>query len=114
MVRRQAIDASFLIASVHDTRRDLANAMSTYIEIANRFPDDPRAAEALSRLAESTLKSNRPSKAQDARRTLTELRARMKATLPNAPQTGEAVGFLREAEALIELDPAFPSDPFAW
>ena len=47
--------------------------MSTYIEIANRFPDDPRAAEALAKLAESTLKSKRRDKEQDARRTLTEL-----------------------------------------
>jgi TolA-binding protein/predicted Ser/Thr protein kinase len=71
--RQKAIDASFLIASVHDTRGDTANAMSTYIEIANRFPDDPRAAEALARLAESMLKSKRRDKEQDARRTLTEL-----------------------------------------
>lgn len=71
--RQMAIDASFLIASVHDTRGDTANAMSTYIEIASRFPDDPRAAEALAKLAESTLKSKRRDKEQDARRTLTEL-----------------------------------------
>jgi TolA-binding protein len=71
--RQEAIDASFLIASVHDTRGDTANAMSTYIEIANRFPDDPRAAEALAKLAESTLNSKRRDKEQDARRTLTEL-----------------------------------------
>jgi TolA-binding protein len=70
---QEAIDASFLIASVHDTRGDTANAMSTYIEIAARFPDDPRAAEALAKLAESTLKSKRRDKEQDARRTLTEL-----------------------------------------
>ena len=44
--RQQAIDASFLIASLHDTRGDAANAMSTYIEIATRFPDDARAPEA--------------------------------------------------------------------
>ena len=71
--RQQAIDASFLIASVHDTRGDTANAMSTYIEIATRFPTDPRAAEALAMLAESMLKSKRRDKDQAARRTLTEL-----------------------------------------
>ena len=47
--------------------------MSTYIEIANRFPEDPRAAEALVGLAESTLTSKGRDKEQDARRTLTEL-----------------------------------------
>jgi TolA-binding protein len=71
--RQKAIDASFLMATVHDTRGDTANGMSTYIEIANRFPEDPRAAEALARLAESTLKSKRRDREQDARRTLTEL-----------------------------------------
>jgi len=71
--RQKAIDASFLMATVHDTRGDTANGMSTYIEIANRFPEDPRAAEALARLAESTLKSKRRDSEQDARRTLTEL-----------------------------------------
>jgi serine/threonine protein kinase/outer membrane protein assembly factor BamD (BamD/ComL family) len=71
--RQKAIDASFLIASVHRTRGDVANAMSTYIEIANRFPEDPRAAEALVGLAESTLTSKSRDKEQDARRTLTEL-----------------------------------------
>jgi TolA-binding protein len=71
--RPQAIDALFLIASIHDTRGDAANAMSTYIEIANRFPDDPRAAEALGQLAHSMLKSKRPNKEQDASKTFTEL-----------------------------------------
>ena len=71
--RQKAIDASFLIASVHDTREDTANAMSTYIEIASRFPDHRRAPEALVGLAESTLKSKRRDREQDARRILTEL-----------------------------------------
>jgi TolA-binding protein len=71
--RQMAIDASFLIASVQGTRGDVANAMSTYIEIAHRFPEDPRAAEALVRLAESTLTSKSHDKEQDARRTLTDL-----------------------------------------
>ena len=71
--RQQAIDASFLIASVHDTRGDTANAMGTYIEIATRFPAEPRAAEALAMLAESMLKSKRRDKDQAARRTLTDI-----------------------------------------
>jgi TolA-binding protein len=83
--RQKAIEASFLIASIHDTRGDTANAMSTYIEIANRFPDDPRAAEALARLAESTLKSKSRDKEQDARRTLTGL-ARKYPSSPWAPR----------------------------
>jgi TolA-binding protein len=71
--RQKAIDASLLMASVHDTRGDTANAMSSYIEIANRFPADPRAAEALTRLAESMLKSKRSDREQEAHRTLSDL-----------------------------------------
>ena len=74
--RQQAIDAAFLIASVHDTRGDVANAMGAYVEIANRFPEDPRAAEALLRLAESTVKSKRRDGSQEAARVLTELVAK--------------------------------------
>jgi len=69
--RQRAIEASFMIASIHETRSDEANAMSTYIEIANRFRDDPRAAEALFKLSESMLKSKGRDRQQDARRTLT-------------------------------------------
>jgi serine/threonine protein kinase/outer membrane protein assembly factor BamD (BamD/ComL family) len=78
--RRQAMDAAFLIASVHETRGDVANAMGEYVEIANRFPEDPRAAEALLRLAESTLKSKRRDEAQEAARVLTQLVAKYPAS----------------------------------
>jgi len=50
-----------------------ANAMSTYIEIANRFPDDPRPPKPMDRLAESDVEVQAPRKEQDARRTLTSL-----------------------------------------
>ena len=66
----QALDAAFLIASVHETRGDAANAMSTYVEIATRFPDDPRAPEALTRLARSLLTSRRPQSQASALSTL--------------------------------------------
>ena len=69
--RQRAIEASFLIASIHDPRSAAANAMSTYIEIASRFRDDPRAAEALFKLSESMLKSKGRDRELDARRTLT-------------------------------------------
>jgi hypothetical protein len=47
-----------------------------------------------------------------ARRILAQLRAVMK-THRWITGPREAVAFLREAEAVIELDPAFPADPFA-
>ena len=42
--QRQAVDAYFLIASIHDARGRIEDAMSTYLEIASRYPDDARAA----------------------------------------------------------------------
>jgi TolA-binding protein len=101
--RQKAIDASFLIASIHDMRGDTANAMSTYIEIANRFPDDPRAAEALVRLAESMLKSNRRDKEQEAGRTLTELVRRYPQS-PLAPQALLTRGDLEARQAAYQRD----------
>ena len=71
--RTPAIDAWFLIASVHETRNDVPNAMSTYVEIASRFPGDARAPEALARLAQTLLKSGRPDKERDALRTIDAL-----------------------------------------
>jgi serine/threonine protein kinase/outer membrane protein assembly factor BamD (BamD/ComL family) len=67
---RQAIASLFLTASIHETRGDIADAMSTYVEIATRFPDDPRAPEAQVKLAQAVLKSRRPDKERDALRTL--------------------------------------------
>jgi TolA-binding protein/predicted Ser/Thr protein kinase len=71
--RRQAIDASFLIAAIHTTRGDTANAMGKYVEIANRFADDPRAAEALFRLAQSTMTSKRRDREREASQILSDL-----------------------------------------
>ena len=70
---RQAVEALFLTASVHETRNDVADAMSTYVEIATRFPDDTRAPEALLKLAQATLKSRRAHNQQDVLRTLDTL-----------------------------------------
>jgi outer membrane protein assembly factor BamD (BamD/ComL family) len=70
---QQAIAALFLTASVHEMRGDNANAMSTYVEIATRFPDDSRAPEAQLKLVQAMLRSKRPNKEQDALRTLNVL-----------------------------------------
>jgi len=101
--RQKAIDASFLMASVHDTRGDTANAMSTYIEIAHRFPDDPRAAEALVKLAEATLKSKHRDKEPDARRTLTELVQKYPAS-PWAPRALLMRGDLEARQGTYQRD----------
>ena len=101
--RKKAIEASFLIASIHDTRADTANAMSTYIEIANRFPEDPRAAEALNRLAEATLKSNHRDKEQDARRLFSQLVEKYPAS-PWAPRALLKRGDIEASQRAYQRD----------
>ena len=93
--RRQAIDAAFLIASVHEARGDVANAMGEYVEIATRFPEDSRAPEALLRLAGSTLKSKRRDGAQEAARVLTQLVARY----PRSSEASKALLMRGDIEA---------------
>jgi TolA-binding protein len=70
---RQAVEALFLTASIHETRGDVADAMSTYVEIATRFPGDTRAPEALLKLAQATVKSKRAHNQHDVLRTLATL-----------------------------------------
>jgi TolA-binding protein len=104
--RQKAIEASFLTASIHDTRGDAPNAMSTYVEIAHRFADDPRAAEALVKLAEATLKSKRRDKEPDARRTLTEVVEKYPAS-PWAPRALVMRGDLEARQGTYQRDEAF-------
>jgi TolA-binding protein len=104
--RQKAIEASFLTASIHDTRGDTPNAMSTYIEIAHRFPEDPRAAEALVRLAEATLKSKRRDKEPDARKTLTEVVEKYPGS-PWAPTALVMRGDLEARQGTYQRDEVF-------
>jgi predicted Ser/Thr protein kinase len=63
-------------------------------------------------LAFLAMAQQRLGQVEAARQTLTHLRAAMKVPAPNRNAEDDAA-FLCEAEALIELDPAFPADPFA-
>jgi serine/threonine protein kinase len=101
--RDEAIEASFLIASIHENRGDTDNAMSSYLEVSRRFPDDPRAAEALVRLAQATLKSKRHDKEQDARRTLSEVAEKYPRSAW-APQALLLRGDLEERQGTYQRD----------
>jgi TolA-binding protein len=103
--RQRAIEASFLIASIYDTRSDAANAMSTYIEIANRFRDDPRAAEALFKLSQSMLKSKGRDREQGARRTLTGIVENYPAS-PWAPRALVLRGDIEARQGAYQRDDA--------
>jgi TolA-binding protein len=104
--REKAIEASFLTASIHDARGDTPNAMSTFIEIAHRFPEDSRAAEALVRLAEATLKTKRRDKEPDARKTLTEVVEKYPGS-PWAPRALLMRGDLEARQGTFQRDEVF-------
>jgi serine/threonine protein kinase len=78
--QRHAVDAYFLIASIHDARGRTEDAMSTYLEIASRYPEDARAPEARYEMAESMLKSKRADRDLEARRMLTDVAQRYHAS----------------------------------
>jgi len=83
--QRHAVDAYFLIASIHDAQGRIEDAMSTFLEIASRYPEDTRAPEARYEMAESMLKSKRPDRDAEARRMLTDVAQRYQAS-PWAPR----------------------------
>ena len=83
--QRHAVDAYFLIASIHDAQGRIEDAMSTFLEIASRYPEDTRAPEARYEMAESMLKSKRPDRDAEARRMLTDVAQRYQSS-PWAPR----------------------------
>jgi serine/threonine protein kinase len=101
--QRHAVDAYFLIASIHDARGRVEDAMSTYLEIASRYPKDARAAEAKYEMAESMLKSKRPDRDAEARRMLTDVVQRYRSS-PWAPRALMARAELETRLNLYERD----------
>jgi serine/threonine protein kinase len=63
-----AISAYFLMATIHEQRDRIEDAMATYLEIITRYRADSRAPEALFRFAQNTLRSHRPGKEAEARK----------------------------------------------
>jgi serine/threonine protein kinase len=100
---RHAVDAYFLIASIHDARGKVEDAMSTYLEIASRFPEDARAPEARYEMAESMLKSKRQDRDAEARRMLTDVAQRYQSS-PWAPRALMARAELETRHELYERD----------
>jgi TolA-binding protein len=101
--QRHAVDAYFLVASIHDVRGRVEDAMSTYLEIASRYPKDARAAEARYEMAESMLKSKRPDRDTEARRMLTDVVQRYHSS-PWAPRALMARAELEARLNLYERD----------
>jgi serine/threonine protein kinase/outer membrane protein assembly factor BamD (BamD/ComL family) len=101
--QRHAVDAYFLIASIHDARGRIEDAMSTYLEIASRYPEDARAPEARYEMAESMLKSKRPDRDAEARRMLTDVVHRYQSS-PWAPRALMARAELETRHDLHQRD----------
>jgi serine/threonine protein kinase len=101
--QRHAVDAYFLIASIHDARGRIEDAMSTYLEIASRYPEDARAPEARYKMAESILKSRRPDRDAEARRMLTDVVQRYQSS-PWAPRALMARAELETRHGFYERD----------
>jgi TolA-binding protein len=101
--QRHAVDAYFLIASIHDARGRIEDAMSTYLEIASRYPKDARAPEARYEMAEAMVRSKRPDRDDEARRMLTDLVQRYQSS-PWAPRALMARAELETRHALYERD----------
>jgi serine/threonine protein kinase/outer membrane protein assembly factor BamD (BamD/ComL family) len=101
--QRHAVDAYFLIASIHDARGRIEDAMSTYLEIASRYPGDARAPEARYEMAEAMLKSKRPDRDAEASRMLTDVVQRYQSS-PWAPHALMARAELETRHDLYERD----------
>ena len=72
-VGAQTVDAYFLIASIHELRNKLYDALASYLEIVQRYPNHPRAPEALYVMAQRTLESKRREKETEAKRFLDDV-----------------------------------------
>jgi outer membrane protein assembly factor BamD (BamD/ComL family) len=99
------VDASFLIASIHDARGRIEDAISTYLEIASRYPKDVRAPEARYEMAEAMARSKRADRDAEARRMLTDLVQRYPSS-PWAPRALMARAELETRHDLYERDEA--------
>jgi serine/threonine protein kinase/outer membrane protein assembly factor BamD (BamD/ComL family) len=100
----EALDAYFLMGSIYESRKQLNDAMATYLEIADRYHGSPRAAEALFRLAKLTLGSDRNQRETQARQILARLVDQYRES-SWAPKALLAAAAIDEQQHSYELDP---------
>jgi serine/threonine protein kinase len=98
-----SVEAYFLMAAVRQQQARVEDAMSTYLEIVDRYPDDVRAPEALFHLGEQMLRSKRPNREADAR----AVYARTATRYPDSPWAARALmarADLEERQEVWERD----------
>jgi TolA-binding protein len=93
----------FLMATIYERQGRTEDAMATYIEIRDRYPDQPQVPEALFRLAQATLLSRRPEKEAEALRIFEALAAKH-STSVWAERALMAKGELEEQARLYQRD----------
>ena len=69
----EALDAYLLMASIYEVRDERDDAISTYLDIATRYPDSARAPEALVKMGDAMLRSRRRDKELEALQTYTDV-----------------------------------------
>lgn len=102
----QAVEARFLVARAREKQENIAAAIAAYQDISERHSDNPRAAEALLRQAQLTLRTRGQEK--QARALLVQLADRY----PTSPSLLPALvsrAALEEKLELYERDPVFGS-----
>ncbi len=99
----EVASAYFLMADIQETQRAYEDAMATYLETAERFPDEHHGAQALYRFANAALKSKQSNKEVKARETLGEL-ARRYPQSEWAPQGLLLKAAIEERKRLYKMD----------
>jgi tetratricopeptide (TPR) repeat protein len=100
----EALDAYFLTATIQERQERIDDAMATYLEIADRYKGQPRAAEALYAVAGLAGRSKRPDRFAEARRLLTSA-AEQYADSPWAARALLARADVEKHEKMHEWDP---------
>jgi serine/threonine protein kinase len=90
----EALEGYFLMSTIYENRKHLNDAMATYLEIADRYRDNPRAPEALFRLGNATLRSDRPERERRA----AEIFLRAAETYKRSPWASKALLAAAEIE----------------
>jgi len=95
--------ALFLMGEVHEARRDYDKAFSDYLDASTRFPESPRAPEALYGMARVILQSKRPDRVERAKRIYTDIVQKHRSTVW-APKSLLARGELEERAKAWQWD----------
>ena len=103
-----SLPAYFQLAEVFDRQGKRDDAMSTYSDIASRFPSDARSIEARLKLARAILLTNRRTKDQDARQVLAGIGASVSG--PSLADAFELKATIEQRLKLREMDPVLQTN----